>query len=99
MHTTCRPFCLCTKVIRVRRHRLRSPVLPVPVPVPVLSIRLKTPARLPENDDLLSEVVAGIQAPLRGDYAQLDELLKDVCAARRAATRLLFAHVYTGATT
>ncbi|KAK0753154.1 peptidase family C50-domain-containing protein [Schizothecium vesticola] len=63
----------------------------ISVAAQLLAIRLKNPAQLAENDDLLSEVVAGIQAPLRGDYAQLDELLEDVCAARKAATALLYA--------
>lgn len=63
----------------------------ISVAAQLLSIRLKNPAQLAENDDLLSEVVAGIQSPLRGDYVQLDELLEDVCAARKAATAIIYA--------
>ncbi|KAK1828482.1 peptidase family C50-domain-containing protein [Podospora conica] len=68
-----------------------SAVKMVSVAAQLLAIRLKTPAKLANNDDLLSEVVTGIQAPLRGDYVQLDQLLEDVCAARKAATALLYA--------
>ncbi|KAK5664345.1 hypothetical protein OQA88_568 [Cercophora sp. LCS_1] len=56
----------------------------------LLSIQLKHPTRA-VFDDLLHEVVSGIQAPLRGDSAELDELLNNICAARRAAVNLLIA--------
>ncbi|GAB1320720.1 separin protein [Madurella fahalii] len=55
----------------------------------LLSLHLKYPAKYLSDDQLLKEVVAGIQGPLRGDTAELDELLANVCAVRKAAMHLL----------
>ncbi|KAK3356929.1 peptidase family C50-domain-containing protein [Lasiosphaeria hispida] len=55
----------------------------------LLSLHIKSPARYLESDQLLNEVVSGIQGPLRGDATELDELLTNVCLARRAAMSLL----------
>ncbi|KAK4123665.1 hypothetical protein N657DRAFT_596310 [Parathielavia appendiculata] len=55
----------------------------------LLSLHLKYPAKYLTDDHLLKEVVAGIQGPLRGDTAELDELLINVCAVRKAAMQFL----------
>ncbi|KAK4106665.1 hypothetical protein N658DRAFT_439347 [Parathielavia hyrcaniae] len=57
----------------------------------LLSLHLRYPAKYLTDDRLLSEVVAGIQGPLRGDTAELDELLINVCAVRKAAMQFLLA--------
>ncbi|KXX81095.1 Separin [Madurella mycetomatis] len=57
----------------------------------LLSLHLKHPAKYLSDDQLLKEVVAGIQGPLRGDTAELDELLANVCGVRKAAMHLLLA--------
>lgn len=57
----------------------------------LLSLHLKHPAKYLSDDQLLKEVVTGIQGPLRGDTAELDELLVNVCAVRKAAMHLLLA--------
>lgn len=62
----------------------------------LLSLRLKLPAKHLVDDRLLREVVAGIQGPLRGDTAELDELLVNVCAVRKAAMQLLLALAKSG---
>ncbi|KAK0711664.1 peptidase family C50-domain-containing protein [Lasiosphaeris hirsuta] len=55
----------------------------------LLSLHIKSPAKYLQNDQLLNEVVTGIQGPLRGDATELDELLTNVCLARRATMNLL----------
>ncbi|KAK1751637.1 Separin [Echria macrotheca] len=55
----------------------------------LLALRIKSPSKQLLDDALLGEVVAGIQGPLRGDHAELDELLNSVCSARRSAVNLL----------
>jgi separase len=55
----------------------------------LLSLHLKFPTKYLSDDQLLNEVVARIQGPLRGDTAELDELLTNVCAVRKAAMHLL----------
>ncbi|KAK4038459.1 peptidase family C50-domain-containing protein [Parachaetomium inaequale] len=55
----------------------------------LLSLHLKQPAKYLSDDQLLKEVVAGIQGPLRGDTAELDELLTNICAVRKAAMHFL----------
>ncbi|KAJ4292216.1 separin protein [Collariella sp. IMI 366227] len=57
----------------------------------LLSLHLKQPAKYISDDKLLQEVVAGIQGPLRGDTAELDELLTNICAARKATMHFLLA--------
>ncbi|KAH6841049.1 peptidase family C50-domain-containing protein [Chaetomium sp. MPI-CAGE-AT-0009] len=57
----------------------------------LLSLHLKQPAKYLSDEVLLKEVVAGIQGPLRGDTAELDELLTNVCAVRKTAMHLLLA--------
>ncbi|KAL2016476.1 hypothetical protein VTK56DRAFT_3472 [Thermocarpiscus australiensis] len=59
----------------------------------LLSLHLKQPAKYLLTDHLLKEVVTGIQGPLRGDTTELDELLANVCAVRKAAMHLLLALV------
>ncbi|AEO57472.1 hypothetical protein MYCTH_2117988 [Thermothelomyces thermophilus ATCC 42464] len=55
----------------------------------LLSLHLKQPAKYLSDDQLLKEVVAGIQGPLRGDTAELDELLVNICAVRKGAMHYL----------
>ncbi|KAK4244169.1 peptidase family C50-domain-containing protein [Corynascus novoguineensis] len=55
----------------------------------LLSLHLKQPAKYLSDDQLLREVVAGIQGPLRGDTTELDELLTNICAVRKAAMHFL----------
>jgi len=55
----------------------------------LLSLRLKDTENLLQDDQLLNEVVSGIQGPLRGDTIELDDLLNNVCSARRSALNLL----------
>ncbi|KAL2129426.1 hypothetical protein VTI74DRAFT_7820 [Chaetomium olivicolor] len=57
----------------------------------LLSLHLKQPTKYLSDDKLLQEVVAGIQGPLRGDTAELDELLTNICAVRKAAMHFLLA--------
>ncbi|KAH6624554.1 peptidase family C50-domain-containing protein [Chaetomium sp. MPI-SDFR-AT-0129] len=45
---------------------------------------------------LLKQVVDGIQGPLRGDSGELDELLTQVCAVRKAGMQLLLAMAKEG---
>lgn len=55
----------------------------------LLSLRLKNTENLLQDDQLLNEVISGIQGPLRGDTTELDALLNNVCSARRSALNLL----------
>ncbi|KAK3898119.1 hypothetical protein C8A05DRAFT_38300, partial [Staphylotrichum tortipilum] len=57
----------------------------------LLCLHLKQPAKYLTSDDLLKEVLVGIQGPLRGDTAELDELLANICAVRKAAMHYLLA--------
>ncbi|KAL1837485.1 hypothetical protein VTJ49DRAFT_3746 [Mycothermus thermophilus] len=57
----------------------------------LLSLQLRQPAKYLTSDHLLDEVTSGIQGPLRGDTAELDELLVNVCAVRKAALHVLLA--------
>ncbi|KAK4242459.1 Separin [Achaetomium macrosporum] len=62
----------------------------------LLSLHLKQPATYLSDDQLLKEVVAGIQGPLRGDTTELDELLTNICAARKAAMQVLLTLIRGG---
>ncbi|AEO69508.1 uncharacterized protein THITE_2146478 [Thermothielavioides terrestris NRRL 8126] len=55
----------------------------------LLSLHLKQPEKYLSDDRLLREVVTGIQGPLRGDTSELDELLTNICAARKSAMQVL----------
>ncbi|KAL2123938.1 hypothetical protein VTJ04DRAFT_303 [Mycothermus thermophilus] len=55
----------------------------------LLALHLRQPAKYLNNSDLLDQVTAGIQGPLRGDTAELDELLANICLVRKAAVHLL----------
>jgi len=55
----------------------------------LLSLQLKEPSTYLHDDTLLSEVLDGIQGPLRGDTAELEELLLNVCFVRKSAMNLL----------
>ncbi|KAK3380282.1 peptidase family C50-domain-containing protein [Lasiosphaeria ovina] len=55
----------------------------------LLSIQLKDPALFLQNDQLLNDVVTSIQGPLRGETAELDELITNVCSVRRSAMKFL----------
>ncbi|KAL2155913.1 hypothetical protein VTH82DRAFT_655, partial [Thermothelomyces myriococcoides] len=55
----------------------------------LLSLHLKQPTKYLSDSQLLKEVVAGIQGPLRGDTAELDELLVNICAVRKSAMHYL----------
>ncbi|KAM7195734.1 Separin [Rhypophila sp. PSN 637] len=55
----------------------------------LLSLHLKNPKQYFTNDDLLRQVLEGIQGPLKGDTSELDELLSNVCLVRRSATNYL----------
>ncbi|KAK4153760.1 peptidase family C50-domain-containing protein, partial [Chaetomidium leptoderma] len=55
----------------------------------LLSLHLKHPSKYLSDEQLLQEVVAGIQGPLRGDTAELDELLTNICAVRKGAMHFL----------
>lgn len=57
----------------------------------LLCLHLKQPAKYLSDDGLLKEVLAGIQGPLRGDTTELDELLANICAVRKAAMQFLLA--------
>jgi len=60
----------------------------------LLAFQLKLdPVKYLEEGTLLSEVVTGVQGSLRGDTAELDELLGNVNALRRAAIAILLGHV------
>ncbi|KAH8894760.1 hypothetical protein GQ53DRAFT_61979 [Thozetella sp. PMI_491] len=55
----------------------------------LLSLQLKDAEQYLKDDGLVKEVVSGIQGPLRGDTTELEELLANVCLARKAAMSLL----------
>jgi separase len=55
----------------------------------LLSLHLMQPTKYLLSDQLLRELVEGIQGPLRGDSVELDELLTNVCAVRKSAMNIL----------
>ncbi|KAK3990582.1 Separin [Cladorrhinum sp. PSN332] len=55
----------------------------------LLSLQLRDHIKYIKDDFILNEVVAVIQGPLRGDTAELDELLVNICAVRKAAMQVL----------
>ncbi|KAK4457426.1 Separin [Cladorrhinum samala] len=55
----------------------------------LLSLQLRDHAKYVKDDSILNEVVAVIQGPLRGDTTELDELLINICAVRKAAMQVL----------
>lgn len=60
----------------------------------LLAFQLKLdPIKHLQNGEFLSEVIAGIQGSLRGDTAELDELLGNVSILRRATVAILLGHV------
>lgn len=59
----------------------------------LLAFQLKQdPAQYLQDEALLSRVVSGVQGSLRGETAELDELLATVCTLRRAVTGILLSH-------
>ncbi|KAK4221051.1 Separin [Podospora fimiseda] len=55
----------------------------------LLSLQLRDHSKYIKDESILNEVVAVIQGPLRGDTAELDELLVNICAVRKAAMQVL----------
>ncbi len=55
----------------------------------LLSLHLREPEKYHDGDELLAEVVNGIQASMRGDTNELEELLANVCLVRKSAMNLL----------
>lgn len=55
----------------------------------LLSLQLRDHVKYVKDDSILNEVVAVIQGPLRGDTTELDELLVNICAVRKAAMQVL----------
>lgn len=63
----------------------------------LLAFQLKLdPAKYLQEDTLLKEVVSGVQGSLRGDTSELDELVGNVNALRRASISILLGHVSDG---
>lgn len=63
----------------------------------LLAFQLKLdPAKYLQEDTLLKEVVSGVQGSLRGDTTELDELLGNVNALRRAIIAILLGHIKDG---
>lgn len=61
----------------------------------LLAFQLKLdPAKYLQEDTLLKEVASGVQGSLRGDTTELDELLGNVNALRRASISILLGHVH-----
>lgn len=59
----------------------------------LLAYRLRVAWKYPSQDELLKEVVDGLQGALRGDSAELDELLESLVLVRRSATNLLIGNL------
>jgi separase len=57
----------------------------------LLSLQLKDASRFLESEDLLKDVIEGVQGVLKGDSAELEELLTNVGLARRSAMNILVA--------
>jgi len=55
----------------------------------LLSLQLKDPKTYLDSDDLLRQVVEGIQSPLSGSVTELEELLGNISLARKSATTIL----------
>ena len=55
----------------------------------LLALQLKDPAMHFTDNTFLDEVLAGIRGPMKGDSAELDELLTNVCLLRQSAMKLL----------
>lgn len=59
----------------------------------LLAHRLRMAWRYPAQDALLKEVLEGLQGSLRGDSAELDELLESLVLVRKSATYVLFGSI------
>lgn len=59
----------------------------------LLAFRLRLAWRYPSQDALVTEVIDGLQGSLRGDSAELDELLDSLVMARKSATYILVGNV------
>lgn len=59
----------------------------------LLAHRLRLAWKYPSQDALLKEVLDGLQGSLRGDSAELDELLDSLVMARKSATYVLVGSV------
>lgn len=59
----------------------------------LLALQLKyNPAVYLQSEDLVAQVLAGVQGPLRGDSSELDELLANVGSLRRAIIAIILGH-------
>ncbi|KAK4193652.1 Separin [Podospora australis] len=78
-----------TKLREIANPEVESIAKTCAIAAQLLSFQLKVPQKYYQDDALLDEVVAGIQGPLRGDMTELDELLTNVCAARKVVISVL----------
>ncbi|KAI3394159.1 hypothetical protein diail_3169 [Diaporthe ilicicola] len=56
----------------------------------LLAYRLKIPWKYPSQDQLLQEVLEGLQGQLRGDSGELDDLLDSLIVALKSAMHVLY---------
>lgn len=56
----------------------------------LLAYRLKVPWKYPSQDELLQEVLEGLQGQLRGDSGELDDLLDSLIVALKSAMHILY---------
>ncbi|KAK4197430.1 putative Separin [Triangularia verruculosa] len=61
----------------------------VSIAAQLLGVQLKDRTKYLHDEGLVEEVVKGMMGPLRGDSAELDELLGNVVAARKSAISVL----------
>jgi separase len=59
----------------------------------LLALQLKhNPAVYLQTNDLITQVLSGVQGPLRGDVSELDELLTNVASVRRATMAVVLSN-------